>query len=201
MRLNALNILCQIFTKAAGPFSEGATKKFYKTYLDYLESDIPWSHLQTLLKNSTDLFLVNHLSHIIILQKPLIMKLVEFYTKVKMESPAQEKVFRRAANKLCSSFLCFMNDEYGLINEVYRYDKNVKDIISELLELAFQKDRDALINQRGNSVKVLDEAKILAQSCWNLLIYSILNYKIYSFVQKINDTWLDKNSPIMVIKL
>ena len=199
----AISILCQIFTRASGPFSEAAVKRFYQAYLNYLDGEVSWPSFQTLLKNSTGLFIVNHLPHSVILQKPLITKLVTYYvpsTKEKSEGLLpQDKILRRACNKLCSSLLCFFNDEYGLINEVYRYDKNVKDKVYELLESAFQKDRDAFILQKNSSSKVQnEEIKILARSSWNFMVYSVLNSKISQFASRVNEIWFDKTFPTMV---
>jgi len=197
VRLMAVCTLCQIFTKASGPFLEPTVKKFYQVYLDYLGSNISWNNFQTLLKYSTELFLVNHLSHNIILQKPLVTKLVEFYKKPKGDPVfGDKKVLRRSCNKLCSSLLCFFNDESGLINEVYRYEKNVKDIFYELLEFAFEKDKEAFLSHpKGQK----EEVKILARSAWNFMIYSILDYKVALFVKKFDDKneWFDKASPIL----
>ncbi len=198
VRLMAISTLCQIFTKASGPFMEPTVKKFYQVYLDYLGSISVWNHFQSLLKSSTELFLVNHLSHNIILQKPLVTKLVEFYKKPKGDETFKDKkVLRRSCNKLCSSLLCFFNDESGLINEVYRYDRNVKEIFYELLELAFEKDKEAFLHHIKSQK---EEAKILARSAWNFMIYSILDYKISLFVKKFDKKteWLDKSSPILV---
>jgi len=166
-------------------------------YLDYLGSITSWSHFQLLLKHSTELFLVNHLPHNIILQKPLVTKLVEYYVKGgKGDLLVPDKVLRRSCNKLSSSLLCFFNDEYGLINEIYHYDRNVKDVLYELLDLAFQKDKDGFIY---HSKSQKEEVKILARSSWNFMIYSILNYKIFPFVNKLNEDWFDKNYPLMVL--
>jgi len=154
-----------------------------------------WSRFQTLLKHSTELFLVNHLPHNIILQKPLVTKLVEYYQKGEGDPLRPDKVLRRSCNKLLSSLLCFFNDEYGLINEIYHYDKNVKEVLDGLLGSALNKDKEEFFCHTKSQK---EEVKILARSSWNFMIYSILNYKIHKFVNELNDNWFDKNNPLMV---
>lgn len=173
-------------------------KRFYKVYLEYLETESNVPKLQTFFKHSTELFLVNHLPHNIVLQVPLVNKLVDYYTNVR-ESGFQDKILRGACNKICSSLLCFFNDENGLINSKYNYGKNVKDILYELLEVSFQKDKEAIVSHKLASTKSPhEEAKILARSAWNFMIYSILNCKLNVFVSKISDGWFERSFPLLV---
>jgi len=113
--------------------------------LDFIEGgDLPRDHLPVLLKFSSGLFLTPNLPHNIILQKPLIKKMQEYYeikekSNLKLE-PASDKMMRRACNKICSSLLCIYNDEFGLINEMYRYGMSIKDILHEIIDATFIKD-------------------------------------------------------------
>jgi len=187
-RLEAICILCMIFTKAKGPFYEETLKKFYKVYLEYLESLTSWDDLQTLLEFSTELFLVDCLPYNTVLLKPLLIKLQEFYKKPKGDKALQGKfALRDSCNKIFSSLLCSDNDE--------------SELFPELLELAFLKDREefpASITSKKDA-----EVQILARSLWNLMIYSILNNRIVLFVKKLSGEsgFLKESSPVLLNEL
>ena len=178
-------------------------KRFYQAYLEYIESDISWSHFQTFLKYNSRIFISGNLPFNVILQKSLIKKITDFYSKKdKPQDLNSDKVLRRAANKVLTSVLCFFNDEFGLINNMLGYDKNIKDVLLNLLDLTFAKDKENSLNNKITNVAALrEEVKILSRSAWNFMIYSLLNYKISSFVAKINDSFLDKNAPSLVVNI
>lgn len=154
------------------------------------------------MKYNSRIFISGNLSLNVILQKSLIKKITEYYQKAKPQDLGSDKVLRRAANKILTSVLCFFNDESGLINYMLGYDKNVKDILLNLLELTFAKDKEACLSVKASHITSLkEEVKILSRSTWNIMIYNILNYKISSYVSKIHDSFLDRTSPPSVVIL
>ena len=132
---------------------------------------------------------------------PLLEKLLTHFENMKPETllQPQEVKLRNVCNKLCSSILCPLYENSEIYCKIYSNDRNVKEILYELLHWSLQKDKEAIESAKLPAKLQRRSMKSLARASWNLMIYSILTCKISSFITKVNDSWFDKNIPLSVL--
>lgn len=192
--------MCQIFTKARGPFNEIQLKRFYEIYLKYLSLEADKKCVSELIRRSCKLFTSTNTLNGVVLQKPLLEKFLSHYDNLKPEylPKSNEVKFRNACSKICGSILCSKLATKTTFEEVYKQDKNIIEMLNEILILSLQKDKEAFESKKISPTVQKKGMKSLLRSSWNLMIFSLLTDKISSFITKINESWLDKAVPSLV---
>jgi hypothetical protein len=174
-------------------------KKFYRTYLQYLKEENFSNTLQTLLKHSCHLFKSITTADSIIIQIPLLKKLLNYYYNGgRSEAFMQDSTLRGPSNKLYSSLICPLMNNSLFIDQAYSQERNITDILHDLLNHALQRDKEALLCGRYYAKTLAKETKNLARSSWNFMIYSFARRKISPFIANITDSWFEKSLPTLV---
>jgi len=132
----------------------------------------------------------------VILQVPLLGKLLNHYVNMKPETSLQpqEVKLRNVCNKFCSSIVCSLFENSEIFTKIYEKERSIKEVLGEILHWSLQKDREALESGKLPTKLYKRATKSLARSSWNLMIYSFLTCKVSSFITKVNDLWFDKTT-------